>query len=126
LELGMKITDPSLWPPEFGPLRFQRLPGEPRCSDMFLLVANGSAVAELAPLDDHDEMMLGPQYAEILSRGGCWSLDVNSEEGRVLETHVLCPASQNHGDSRLLTGELAAWGILTVLCAATWWTPKQG
>jgi hypothetical protein len=126
LELGMKITDPALWPPEFGPLRFQCLPGDPRCGDIFLLVANGYPVAELAPLDDEDAMMLVPQPDGVLPGRGCWTLDVVSQEGRVLETHVLCRASQNDGAGHPLTSELAAWGVLKVLQAATCWAPSQG
>jgi hypothetical protein len=122
----MKITDPSLWPSDFGPLRFQRYAGDPRCSDMFLLIADGCPVAELAPLDADQTTMLGPHYADALSRGDCWTLDLITEEGRLVETHLLCRPRERGGDGDGLSGELAAWGILTVLWGTARWAPKRG
>ena len=115
----MNITDPSLWPPDFGPLRFQQLEEEPNDAGVLLLTADGSVVAELAPLcEDHGSLAFDRTPDCTVALAGCWSLDLIAEDERLVETHVLCPLASANDESGCLTRELAAWASLIVLWTA--------
>lgn len=117
----MKITDPSLWPPAFGPLKLQLLGGEPNHSELFLLVTgDGSAVAEMGPLcENHGTLSLDRTEDCAVSLAGCWSLDLIPEDERLVETHVLCPLTGADDESDHVRHELAAWASVIVLWTAT-------
>jgi hypothetical protein len=123
----MKITDPSLWPAGFGPLRFERLREDPWCEDVFQLWASGAPVAELAPLSERDGgVALDEEESCVIPATGCWSLDLIADDRGLIDTRVLCPAPQTMLDPQRLTGELAAWASLLVLWANNAAIVKRG
>jgi hypothetical protein len=114
----MNITDPSLWPAGFGPVRIERLGGDSVCGYLFLLVQGDSVLAELSSLDQHYGTLLLDEHQEcVLTLNGCWSVDLIPAEGQRSGTHILCPARQTEPDREQPGSELAGWAMLTVLCA---------
>jgi hypothetical protein len=111
----MKLTDPSRWPPGFGPIRFERRSAEPS-SAIVAFAADGSLVAELDPLDETDgALALDGARQLVLPLARCWALHVIDGDGHILETHVLCPSRSLTADARRLFEGLRVWATLTVL-----------
>lgn len=123
----MKLTDPSAWPPGFGPIRFGRLDTHSARSEILIFRADGWVVAELNSLHEDDgALALDPNKETVLPLARCWSLHVLDGEGRVSETHVLCPgaglaidlgAGADTSERRELTDALQVWATLTLLRA---------
>jgi hypothetical protein len=116
----MKLTDPSRWPPGFGPLRFERLDAAAERGEWIVFSADGSIVAELSQLDDSDgALALDVAKEIILPLERCWRLHVVDGDCHVVETHVACPRQAHRGNSPRLSQFVRVWATLTVLHVVT-------
>jgi hypothetical protein len=114
----VNLSDPSLWPAGFGPLRFERLDSHSPHREINVFSADGVEVAELLPLAAADGALeLGDADETVLALDGCWRLSLIQENGSIFESHVLRVAARETRVASQLTPELATWATLTLLWA---------
>jgi hypothetical protein len=123
----MNISDPSLWPAQFGPMRFEHIRDPLDGGEVILMTSHGDVIAELSPGDDPETARAIEQHTGCpIARGRSWLLDVLFGAGSVIESHVLHTVREQRVGGEPLTGELAAWATLTVLWATTSRAAHQG
>lgn len=125
----MSITDPTLGPADFWPLRFVPLEENPPDSPILLLLAGEAVVGEIARLsEEHGELVLDQHQDCFLRLDGCWSLVQTPTDDHVGATHVLYPAprSTEDEDDVPLERELGAWAALTLRWARRSGMPARG
>jgi len=116
---AVKIIDPTLRDAHFGRLVLEPSHDGRPSGDVFSLSLDGVLVGELAPTGPASAAAeLGEEDTNVVEQGNCWTLGLTDEDGRVWDSHVLCVAATSGRGTHELTGGIAVWATLTVLCVA--------
>jgi hypothetical protein len=122
----MRVNDPSTWPADLRPIRFEHATGElARTGELTLRSASGAELASLLPLlaNECAVSVNDGRGTMITMPPGSWEISVYDNQGALNEIHVLARAADVEDDREALTAGLRTWAILSVLSsysAAEW------
>jgi hypothetical protein len=111
----MRIIDPGL-EDDFGMVEFDPLEDTTGPPDGFSVTVDGSIIGTIAPLfaEGHEPIQLDDDGSSVHIRPGVWSLELDGVVAGHSHTHILWVA-EPEGKAPMLTDELAAWAVLTVM-----------